>query len=186
MRRIKEACKRLALGDPEPYERRLKVGLALAWLPVIGLLLPQFIPSAEGFEFAFTIALTMIPLCLIISGYMPVLKLRGHLSGLFLTSAILYPSERERTERLYKSTMLIYALGILIMGLVNQLAVEIAQFLYVPDEALIDSIRVQAMFIANLIALTPVVAPTVHLARLIHAFERAREAEAIVRAVESY
>ncbi|RLF21338.1 MAG: hypothetical protein DRM97_06810, partial [Thermoprotei archaeon] len=113
-----------------------------------------------------------------------VLLLGGIGSGLFLASAVLYPSERERTERLYKSTMLMYALGILIMGLINQLAIDLANFLYAPDEAFIDSIRIQAMFIANLIALTPVMAPLVHLARLIHAFERAREAEAIVKAVE--
>jgi len=115
----------------------------------------------------------------------PIILLLGGIgSGLFLASAVLYPSERERTERLYKSTMLIYSLGILIMGLVNQLAVDIAGYLYVPDEAFIDSIRIQAMFIADLIALTPIIAPLIHLARLIHAFERAREAEAIVKAVE--
>ncbi|RLF07619.1 MAG: hypothetical protein DRJ60_02255 [Thermoprotei archaeon] len=113
-----------------------------------------------------------------------VLLLGGIGSGLFLASAILYPSERERTERLYKSTMLIYALGILIMSLVNQLAINIANFLYAPDEAFIDSIRIQAMFIANLIAITPIIAPLAHLARLIHAFERAKEAEAIVKSLE--
>ncbi|GEM_PF-2931406 len=47
----------------------------------------------------------------------------------------------------------------------------------------IDSIRIQAMFIANLVALTPIIAPLIHLARLVHAFERAKEAEAIVKAV---
>ncbi|RLF23115.1 MAG: hypothetical protein DRN15_07205 [Thermoprotei archaeon] len=112
-----------------------------------------------------------------------VLLLGGIGSGLFLASAILYPSERERTERLYKSTILVYSLGIMLMGLINQLAVEIASFLYAPDEAFIDSIRIQAMLIADLIALTPVIAPLVHLARLIHSFERAKEAEAIVRAI---
>jgi len=40
------------------------------------------------------------------------------------------------------------------------------------------------MFIADLIALTPIIAPLIHLARLIHAFERAKEAEAIVKAIE--
>ena len=82
MKSIREACKRLALGDPEAYERKLKLGLALAWLPVIGLLLPQFIPSAEGFGPMLAVVLAMIPLCLIISGYMPVLRLRSHLSSL--------------------------------------------------------------------------------------------------------
>ena len=83
MKRIREACRRLALGDPEPYERRLKLGLALAWLPMISLILPSLIPMpAEGFELVFTMALAMIPLCLIISGYMPVLRLRSHISGL--------------------------------------------------------------------------------------------------------
>lgn len=40
------------------------------------------------------------------------------------------------------------------------------------------------MFIADLVALTPIVAPLVHLARLIHIFERAKEAEAIVKSLE--
>jgi len=93
-------------------------------------------------------------------------------------------SERGRTERLYKSAMLIYALDILIMSFINQLAIDIANFLYVPDEAFINSIRVQAIFIANLIALTPIIAPLVHLARLIYAFERTKEAEAIVKSLE--
>jgi len=114
-----------------------------------------------------------------------VLLLGGIGSSLFLASTVLYSSEREHTERLYKSTMLTYSLGILIMGLVNQFAVEIAQFLYAPDEAFIDSIRIQAMFIANLIALTPIMAPLVHLARLVHAFEGAKEAEIIVKSMES-
>jgi len=37
------------------------------------------------------------------------------------------------------------------------------------------------MFIANLFALIPVVAPLYHLARLIHIYERAREAEEILK-----
>ncbi|RLF23099.1 MAG: hypothetical protein DRN15_07125 [Thermoprotei archaeon] len=83
MRCIREACRRLALGDPEPYEKKLKVGLALAWLPLMSLILPSLIPMpAEGVELVLTIALAIIPSCLIISGYMPVLKLRSHLSSL--------------------------------------------------------------------------------------------------------
>ncbi len=57
-----------------------------------------------------------------------VLSLSGIGSGLFLASAILYPSERERTERLYKSTMLIYALGILIMSSVKPTSNRYYQF----------------------------------------------------------
>ncbi|RLF21442.1 MAG: hypothetical protein DRN15_11195 [Thermoprotei archaeon] len=103
---------------------------------------------------------------------------------IIITALCMASSERGRTERLYKSAMLIYALDILIMSFINQLAIDIANFLYVPDEAFINSIRVQAIFIANLIALTPIIAPLVHLARLIYAFERTKEAEAIVKSLE--
>ena len=108
----------------------------------------------------------------------PIILLLGDISsGLFLVSAILCPSERERTERLHKSTMIIYSLGILIMNLINQLEVQIASFLYAPDEAFIDSVRMQAMFIAHVIA---IIAPLVHLARLIHTFERVREVKKLL------
>ena len=80
--------------------------------------------------------------------------------------------------------MIAYALGILVMSLVCRLAVDIANLLHAPDEGFVDSIRVQAMFIANLVALSPVVSGIVHLARLVHAFERAREVETILKSIE--
>jgi len=117
------------------------------------------------------IIITSLRIASILTSNPIILFLGGIGSGLFLASAILYPSEREKTERLYKATMIAYALGILVMSLVCRLAVDIANLLDAPDEGFIDSIRVQAMFIANLVALSPVVLEVVHLARLVHAFE---------------
>ena len=96
-------------------------------------------------------------------------------SAIFLASALLYPSERPRTERLYKSVMVLYSLGVLVSSLVVELSTAIASFLYAPDEAFVNSIRVQSMFIANLISIVPILAPIIHLARLVLAFERAGE-----------
>jgi len=44
---------------------------------------------------------------------------------------------------------------------------------------------VQVMFIANLIALTLVIAPLLHLARLVHAFEGAKDVEIIFKQLRS-
>jgi len=44
-----------------------------------------------------------------------ILLLGGFGAGLFLASAIVYPSEMDKTERFYKSTMLIYSLGVLFL-----------------------------------------------------------------------
>lgn len=115
-----------------------------------------------------------------------VLLLGGFGAALFLLAAVLYPSELSKTEKLYKSTMIIYSLGILAMALLNETAVSLANFLWVPDEGFIDSIRVQSMFVANLFALTPVVAPIYHLARLIHSYERAKEAEEVLRSLARF
>ncbi|RLE87652.1 MAG: hypothetical protein DRN04_17925, partial [Thermoprotei archaeon] len=115
-----------------------------------------------------------------------VLLLGGFGAALFLAAAVLYPSELSKTEKLYKSTMIIYSLGILAMALLNETAVSLANFLWVPDEGFIDSIRVQSMFVANLFALTPVVAPIYHLARLVHSYERAREAEEVLRSLARF
>ena len=113
-----------------------------------------------------------------------VLLLGGIGSAIFLASALLYPSERPRTERLYKSVMVLYSLGVLVSSLVVELSTALASFLYAPDEAFVDSIRVQSMFIANLISIVPILAPIVHLARLVLAFERAREVEGVIRQLE--
>ncbi|RLE89669.1 MAG: hypothetical protein DRN04_16060 [Thermoprotei archaeon] len=110
-----------------------------------------------------------------------ILLLGGFGAALFLAAAVLYPSELSKTEKLYKSTMIIYSLGILAMALLNETAVSLANFLWIPDEGFVCSVRIQAMFIANLFALTPVVAPIYHLARLIHSYERAKEAEEVLR-----
>ena len=86
MKSIKEACRRLALGDPEPYERRIKLGLALIPLPLVMLLLLRLniMPLTFGEDIIMPIVLSLltIPLALILSGYMPVLKLKSHLAGL--------------------------------------------------------------------------------------------------------
>ena len=119
-----------------------------------------------------------------LNGNLLILILSGLGSMLFLISAFIYPSERDKTEKLYKSSMLIYSFGIFLMGLIDQVAVEIACLLRSPSEGFIDALRMQAMMASNLIALTPILAPIIHLARLIHAFERGVEAADIIRRIE--
>ncbi len=58
------------------------------------------------------------------------------------------------------------------MAVLNEVSVIIATMLYAPDSGFIDAIRVQATFIANMFALTLVVAPLYRLARIIHIYER--------------
>jgi len=94
-------------------------------------------------------------------------------AGLFLASAAIYPSEMDKTERFYKSSMLIYCNG----GAKRGFSVTLATMLYTPDSGFVNAIKVQAMFVANLFALTPVITPLYHLARLIHVYERAKEVE---------
>jgi len=127
------------------------------------------------------IILTALTSTAVIMGNPIILLLGGFGAGLFLASAIIYPSEMDKTERFYKSTMLIYSLGVLTMAVLNEVSVTLATMLYAPDSGFVDAIRVQTMFIANLFALTPIVAPLYHLARLIHIYERAREAEEILK-----
>ena len=125
--------------------------------------------------------LTFLSATSIIIGNPIVLMLGGFGAALFLLSALLYPSEFSKTERFYKSTMLLYSLGVLSMAFLNETAVSIANFMYAPDSGFIDAVRTQTMFIANLFSLTPVVAPIYHLAKLIHSYERAREAREVLR-----
>ena len=64
----------------------------------------------------------------------PLILLLGSFgAGLFLASAIIYPSEIDKTERFYKSIMLIYSLGVLAMAVLNEVSVTLATMLYTPD-----------------------------------------------------
>ena len=105
-----------------------------------------------------------------------IIVLGGVGSALFLVSGILYPSELAKTEKMYRSSMTLYALGMLVMGAVVEASTSIASMMWAPDSGFVSSIEVQAMFLADLFALTPVLAGVWHLARLIHSYERAREA----------
>ena len=84
MKSIREACRRLALGNPERYEKRVKLGLVLSWLPVSIFIIPMLIPLLEFelIQFPLTFGLTLLPTALLISGYSPIFKLKSHLSGL--------------------------------------------------------------------------------------------------------
>ena len=70
------------------------------------------------------------------------------------------------------------------MGLMDKLAVEIASILQALSEGFIEAIRTQSILISNLIALTPIIAPIIHLIRLIYASERVKEAETIIKGLE--
>ena len=127
------------------------------------------------------LVLTALSATSMVVGNPIILMLGGFGAALFLVAAVLYPSELSKTERFYKSTMLLYSLGVLSMAFLNETAVSIANFMYAPDSGFIDAVRTQTMFIANLFSLTPVVAPIYHLAKLIHSYERAREAREVLR-----
>lgn len=58
---------------------------------------------------------------------------------------------------------------------------SIASLLWAPDSSFITSVEVQVMFLANLFALIPVLAGVWHLTRLMHSYERAREARNILK-----
>jgi len=55
-----------------------------------------------------------------------------------------------------------------------------ASILQTPSEGFIEAIRAQATLISNLISLTPII----HLIKLIHAFERVKESETVIKNLE--
>ncbi|MCD6361622.1 MAG: type II secretion system F family protein, partial [Armatimonadetes bacterium] len=88
---LKEACKRLALGDPEVYEKFIKIGLILLCSSLILFILPkslELLPSLQIPQLVVTlipflsIVLMISSIVLLLIGYMPILKLKSHLAGL--------------------------------------------------------------------------------------------------------
>jgi len=115
-----------------------------------------------------------------------ILLLGGFGAAIFLASAILYPSEFSKTERFYKSTMLLYSLGVLAMSLVCEAAADIASLMWMPESGFVNSVRAQSMLAANLFSLTPVIAPIYHLARLVLSYEKAKEASELLKNMIGY
>jgi len=81
------------------------------------LLAITYIIEREAFYrcLSHVIILTALTSTAMIMGNPLILLLGGFGAGLFLASAIIYPSEIDKTERFYKSTMLIYSLGVLFL-----------------------------------------------------------------------
>jgi len=182
------ACYLIALTIPLVIDWDFILGLHPLWLTLgYGTLLLALTYLIERKAFYRCLSHIMILIALtstaMIMGNPLILLLGGFGAGLFLISAVIYPSEMDKTERFYKSIMLIYSLGVLAMAVLNEVSVSIAATLYAPDSGFIDAIRVQAMFIANLFALMPVVASLYHLARLIHVYERAKEARELLKSM---
>lgn len=115
-----------------------------------------------------------------------ILLLGGFGSAVFLASAVLYPSEFSKTERFYKSIMLLYSLGVLAMSLISEAAADIASLMWVPESGFVNTVRAQSMLAANLFSLTPVIAPIYHLARLVLSYEKAREASEMLKNMIDY
>ena len=150
-------------------------------------LLVTYLVDREAFSRALghIAILTALSSTTVVLGNPIVLLLGGFGAVVFLASAILYPSELDKTERFYKSTMLLYSLGVLAMEALNEVAVTVASFLHSPSTGFIEAVRTQVMFASNLFALTPVIAPLYHLARLVHSYQRAEEARRVLEKLAS-
>ena len=79
---IRNACRRLGLGDPEKYESKVRIAIAISWLPLSPLITSRYIEAIAGLETPLVIALIAIPLTLLIQGFNPVIKFRSHLNGI--------------------------------------------------------------------------------------------------------
>ena len=174
------------LVAPLPVSWKLLLELHPIWVTLaygLGVLATTWYADRESFNRVLSHLVVIVALASssMVLGNPIILLLGGFGAMLFLAAAVLYPSEASKTERFYKSVMLVYSLGVLAMSMLSHVAVTIASFMWIPDSGFVDAVRVQAMFVANLFAVAPVVAPIYHLARLIHAFERAKEAEEILK-----
>lgn len=149
------------------------------------ILLTTYVFDRQAFNRAVshTIVLISLSATSMVIGNPLILLLGGFGATIFLVSAILYPSEIDKTERFYKSTMLLYSLGTLAMTILNNVATQIANLLYVPESGFIQAVKTQTLFISNLFSLTPVIAPIYHLTRLIHTYERARDVKEILKRI---
>jgi len=175
----------LLLASPLPAAWNLLLEIHPLWVTLgygLAVLASVYLLDREAFHRALGHVAVVLSLAgaSMVLGNPIILLLGGFGAALFLAAAVLYPSELSKTERFYRSTMLLYSLGVLAMGLLSETAASIASYMWIPDSGFIDAVRVQAMFVANLFAITPVAAPIYHLARLIHAFERAKEAREIL------
>ena len=184
-RRRKLGLSMVLLVAPIPFSWGLLLELHPIWVTLaygLGVLAATWYVDRESFNRVLSHLVVIVALAAssMVLGNPIILLLGGFGAMLFLAAAVLYPSEAAKTERFYKSTMLVYSLGVLAMSLLSHVAVTVASFMWIPDSGFVDAVRVQAMFVANLFAITPVVAPIYHLARLIHAYERAREAREVL------
>ena len=112
------ACYLIALTIPPVLDWDFILGLHLLWF-TIGygalLLALTYLIEREAFYrcLSHIVILTALTSTAMIMGNPLILLLGGFGAGLFLASAIIYPAERDKTERFYKSTMLIYSLSLI-------------------------------------------------------------------------
>ncbi len=170
---------------PLPILLLINNPLTITFLYGVFMLLITFFMDREAFRRSIehtVVVLSLSATSMAVSNPL-ILLLGGFGSTIFLISAILYPSEIDKTERFYKSTMLLYSLGTLAMTMLNNISTQIATLLYVPESGFIEAVKTQTKFISNLFSLTPVIAPIYHLTRLIHSYERARDAKYILKRI---
>ncbi|MCD6155418.1 MAG: type II secretion system F family protein [Candidatus Verstraetearchaeota archaeon] len=78
---IRDACRLLGYGDPEIFERMVKIGLALTWLPILSLIIPEYFEELIGFESFIAFLLSIPPIIMIIYGFYPAFKFKSHVKA---------------------------------------------------------------------------------------------------------
>ena len=127
-----------------------------------------------------------VPLALLAAAAMilespAIIILAGIGAAFFLATAVKYPSERSKVESLYRTIMLLYSISLLASGFLIVLSVPLAQMAFAPDAGFIDSVRIQAEYVADLIMLMPVLSGIYVFGRAVFVFKRAKAAEEMIR-----